>query len=71
MKKQPKVRLETGAAGTAALVAKRFAAGADRVGYYAEGATIRLPLDKKLPIALIKKLVRTRIKKNDQAKKLK
>src|SRR5690349_11365071 len=26
-------------------------------GYYAGGATIRFPLDKKLPIALIKKLV--------------
>jgi len=40
-------------------------------GYYAEGATIRFPLDRKLPIALIKKLVKARTKKNHQAKKLK
>jgi uncharacterized protein YdhG (YjbR/CyaY superfamily) len=38
-------------------------------GYYAEGATIRFPLDKKLPVALIKKLVKARAKKNDAAKK--
>lgn len=28
-------------------------------------ATVRFPLDKKLPISLIKKLIRARIKKND------
>ena len=40
-------------------------------GFYAEGATIRFPLDKKLPVALIKKLVKARANKNDDAKKLK
>jgi uncharacterized protein YdhG (YjbR/CyaY superfamily) len=40
-------------------------------GFYAEGATIRFPFDKKLPIALVKKLVKARAKKNDAAKKLK
>lgn len=29
-------------------------------------ATIRLPLDKKLPIALIKKLIRSRMRKNEE-----
>jgi uncharacterized protein YdhG (YjbR/CyaY superfamily) len=39
-------------------------------GYYAAGATVRFPLDKKLPVALIKKLVRARMRKNeDTAKK--
>jgi uncharacterized protein YdhG (YjbR/CyaY superfamily) len=38
-------------------------------GYHAAGATVRFPFDRKLPVALIKKLVRARMKKNDAAKK--
>jgi uncharacterized protein YdhG (YjbR/CyaY superfamily) len=34
-------------------------------GYYAKGATIRFPLNKKLPIALIQKLLKARMKKNE------
>ncbi len=34
--------------------------------YAASGATVRFPLDKKLPAALIKKLVRARMKMNEQ-----
>lgn len=37
--------------------------------YSTTNATIRFPLDKKLPIALIKKLVKARVRKNDEAKK--
>ena len=33
-------------------------------GYETTSATVRLPLNKKLPFALIKKLVRARMKKN-------
>lgn len=33
--------------------------------YQAAQATVRFPLDKKLPIALIKKLVKARMKKNE------
>lgn len=40
-------------------------------GYETTKATIRLPLDKKLPIMLIKKLIKARIKKNDEIKKRK
>jgi len=36
--------------------------------YETATATIRFPLDKKLPVALIKKLVRARMKKNEDAK---
>ncbi len=36
--------------------------------YYASKATVHLPLEKKLPVALIKKLVRARVKKNDAGK---
>ena len=32
-------------------------------------ATVRFPLDQKLPIALIRKLVRARMKKNEASKK--
>ena len=39
--------------------------------YEAHQATIRLPLDKKVPIALIKKLVRARARKNDDKAKQK
>ena len=34
-------------------------------------ATVRFPLGKKLPITLIKKLVRAQVKKNEEAKKKK
>jgi uncharacterized protein YdhG (YjbR/CyaY superfamily) len=33
-------------------------------GYETTGATVRLPLDKKLPIPLVKKLVKARMKIN-------
>ena len=33
-------------------------------------ATVRFPLDKKLPVALIKKLIRARMKKNDIKNKM-
>lgn len=33
-------------------------------------ATVRFPLDKKLPIALIKKLVKSRVKKNEAKQNL-
>jgi uncharacterized protein YdhG (YjbR/CyaY superfamily) len=36
--------------------------------YEAEKATIRFPLDKKLPVALIKKLVKARMKMNEAGK---
>ena len=32
-------------------------------------ATVRFPLDKRLPVALIRKLVRARMKKNEAGKK--
>ena len=34
--------------------------------YETTQATVRFPLDKKLPIALIKKLVKARMKKNEE-----
>lgn len=34
-------------------------------GYETTKSTVRFPLDKKLPIALIKKLVKARMKKNE------
>lgn len=37
-------------------------------GYETSAATVRLPLDKKLPISLIKKLVKARIRKNEAKK---
>jgi uncharacterized protein YdhG (YjbR/CyaY superfamily) len=40
-------------------------------GYETTDATIRFPLDEKLPLDLIKKLVEARVKKNDEAAKLK
>lgn len=40
-------------------------------GYETATATVRFPLDEKLPIALIKKLVKARVKKNDEAQKRK
>lgn len=33
-------------------------------GYEASGATLRLPRGKKIPVGLIKKLIRARVKKN-------
>jgi uncharacterized protein YdhG (YjbR/CyaY superfamily) len=38
-------------------------------GYETTSATVRFPLDKKLPVALIKKLVKARMKKNEAGKK--
>jgi uncharacterized protein YdhG (YjbR/CyaY superfamily) len=38
-------------------------------GYETTDATIRFPLNEKLPIDLIKKLVEARVKKNDETKK--
>ncbi len=43
----------------------------DLKGYDAKGATVRFPLDKKLPITLIKKLVNARVKINEEATKKK
>ncbi len=37
--------------------------------YGTSTATVRFPLDDKLPVALIKKLVKSRMKKNDEAKR--
>ena len=37
--------------------------------YETTKATIRFPLDKKLPVALIKKLIKARMKKNEAGKK--
>lgn len=37
--------------------------------YYAKDATLRLPLDKDLPVQLIKKLIRARAKKNEKISK--
>ena len=35
-------------------------------GYETTKATLRFPLDKKLPVMLIKKLIKVRVKKNDE-----
>ncbi len=40
-------------------------------GYETTGATIRFPLNEKLPLALIEKLVQARVRKNDEAEKKK
>ncbi len=40
-------------------------------GYDISRATIRLPLDKKLPLALIKKLIKDRMKRNEMRVKRK
>jgi uncharacterized protein YdhG (YjbR/CyaY superfamily) len=37
-------------------------------GYETTKATIRFPLDKKLPVALIRKLIKARMKKNDEGR---
>ncbi len=37
--------------------------------YETTNATVRFPLDKKLPIALIKKLIKARMKKNEARRK--
>ena len=37
--------------------------------YQTSKATVRFPLDKKLPVALIRKLVKARMKKNNKRKK--
>ncbi len=36
-------------------------------GYETTKATVRFPLDEKLPLALIEKLVKARVRKNDEA----
>ena len=36
-------------------------------GYETTKATVRFPLDEKLPLALIEKLVQARVRKNDEA----
>ena len=38
-------------------------------GYETTKATVRFPLDEKLPLDLIKKLVEARVRKNDEAEK--
>ena len=38
-------------------------------GYETTNATIRFPLDEKLPLDLIKKLVEARVRKNDEAER--
>ena len=43
----------------------------DLKNYGTSTATVRFPLDKKLPVGLIRKLVRARMKKNEEAKKKK
>ena len=40
-------------------------------GYETTKATIRFPLDEQLPLALIKTLVQARVRKNDEAEKVK
>ena len=40
-------------------------------GYATSRATVRFPLNEKLPVALIRKLVRARIKKNEEREKKK
>ena len=42
---------------------------AELVAYETTSATVRFPLDKKLPVALIRKLLKARMKKNDAGKK--
>ncbi len=37
--------------------------------YETTSATVRFPLDKRLPVALIRKLIKARIKKNEAGKK--
>jgi uncharacterized protein YdhG (YjbR/CyaY superfamily) len=43
----------------------------DLRGYYVSKGTIRFPLDKKLPVGLIKKMVKFRVKENEMKRKLK
>ena len=38
-------------------------------GYETTAATVRLPLNKKLPVALIRKLLKARMKRNEAGKK--
>jgi uncharacterized protein YdhG (YjbR/CyaY superfamily) len=40
-------------------------------GYATTKSAVRFPLDEELPLALIKKLIRARMKKNELAKKSK
>jgi len=42
---------------------------AELKNYVTAKATVRFPLDKKLPAALIKKLVRARVKMNEEKRK--
>jgi uncharacterized protein YdhG (YjbR/CyaY superfamily) len=41
----------------------------DLLAYETSSATVRFPLDKKLPVALIRKLVKSRLLKNEAGKK--
>jgi uncharacterized protein YdhG (YjbR/CyaY superfamily) len=43
----------------------------DLQGYETTNATVRFPLDKPLPLDLVKKLVQARVSKNDEANKKK
>jgi len=38
-------------------------------GYTTATATVRFPLDEKLPVALIKKLIKARMKKNEEKRR--
>ena len=41
---------------------------AELADYETTKATIRFPLDKKLPVALIRKLIKARMKRNDEGR---
>jgi uncharacterized protein YdhG (YjbR/CyaY superfamily) len=41
----------------------------DLRNYHAVNATVRFPLDKKLPVALVRKLIRARMRKNEARRK--
>lgn len=41
----------------------------DLKNYHAVNATVRFPLEKKIPLALVKKLVKTRVKLNQEKRR--
>lgn len=41
----------------------------DLAAYETTDATVRFPLDKKLPLALIRKLIKARMKRSEEARK--